>query len=68
MTVELFTGGGSFRSVKAISQPMGNFAGHFVAHFIAAKWKCGAAKCHSCAKGVFRRGCYGCEMRLWMVS
>ena len=52
--VEIFAGGGSFRSQGPISQPMGIFAGHFA----AAKWGCGAAKWHSCAKGVFR----SCEM------
>ena len=49
MTIELFVGEGLFRSMKAISQPRVIFAGHFA----AAKWECGAAKWHSCAKGVF---------------
>ena len=49
MTIELFAGEGLFRGMKAISQPRGIFAGHFA----AAKWECGAAKWHSCAKGVF---------------
>ena len=50
MTVEIFAEEGLFRSQEPISQPRGIFA----AHFTAAKWGCGAAKWHSCAKGVFR--------------
>ena len=50
MTVELFAGEGSFRNMKGISQPRSDFTSHFA----AAKWECGAAKWHSCAKGVFR--------------
>ena len=68
MTVRLFAGGGPFRSQWVISQARGDFAGHFTGHFAAAKWECGAAKWHSCAKGVFRKGCLGCEMKLWRIS
>ena len=68
MTVELFTGEGSFRSVRVILHPRGDFAGHFTGHFAAMKLECRAAKWHPCAKGVFRKGCLGCEMKLWRIS
>ena len=68
MTVELFTGEGSFRNVRVILHPRGDFAGHFTGHFAAVKLECRAAKWHPCAKGVFRRACLGCEMKLWRIS
>ena len=58
VTVEIFAGEGSFCSMRAISQPRGDFAGGFTGPFAAAKWGCGAAKWHMCAQGVF----HSCEM------
>ena len=60
--MEFFVGGGSFHSQGQFSQLRGIFA----AHFTTAKWECGVAKWHSCAKGVFRRGFHSCEMGLWL--